>query len=99
MSSPPPRAPFCLNTTTSRPWPHSFGFGLLTRPDRSVPSARMVTVVFAGAAAGPATDPVATPANATSRPVARTGAVSGDSFMADLLGRRALGVEPALGGS
>src|ERR1700712_225466 len=46
-SSPPPRAPFCLNSRTVRFLAHLFGFGLDTVPDRSVPWALIVTVVGA----------------------------------------------------
>ena len=48
MSLPPPRVPICLYTWTVRFLAERRGAGLLTTPERSVPCARIVTVVFAG---------------------------------------------------
>src|SRR3954452_2707835 len=66
MSSPPPRAPTCLIRRTVRPSAQRAGLGLLTVPDKSVPSALIVTVVGAGAAAPTAELPAARPADTAS---------------------------------
>src|SRR5436190_23423707 len=85
MSLPPPRVPICLKTTTRR-LASQVGFELLTLPDRSVPSAWIVTVDdTVGAAVAVAPVPMARPA-AEARPRNETAAVRVMRFMGLLLG-------------